>query len=361
MTRQELFEININPVSKEIYKEAKEHWDHIAKPIDGLGDFENIICQLAAIQKSKLPDIASRTLIVFCADNGVVSRAVTQSDQEVTRLVAEALGENRSSASCLAKNVNAKVLAVDIAINSEPEIKGVLNKKLALGSNDFLLAPAMTEKQLLTAIETGIMLVSQQKELGDTLILTGEMGIGNTTTSTAVLAALLNIDSQEIVGRGAGLDDIKLATKRQVVNAGIEKYQELFDASLDEKNRAFEILRCLGGFDIAAMCGVYIGAAMYNLPVVMDGVISCVSALLAELFVPGVKAYMIASHSGREKGTSLVLEKLGKKPFINGDMALGEGTGALMMLSLIDNALFFYKHGNRFDENGIADYERFEG
>jgi len=359
MTKQELFSLMPEGISREIFLKTKIQWDHLSKPIDGMGDFEDIVCKIAAIQDTSTPDISNRVLIVFCSDNGIVSEGVTQSEQDITRLVAEALGEDRSSASCLAKSINAKVLPVDIGINCEPDIKGVLNKKIVPGTKDFLIEPAMDEQQVLEAISTGIELVARQKEAGDKLILTGEMGIGNTTTTAAVLAALLDMDSDEIVGRGAGLDDTKLATKRQVVKAGIEIYHDLFQSSSDDKARALNILRCLGGLDIAAMCGVYIGGAMYGVPVVIDGAISSVAALLAEEFVPRTKDYMIASHRGRERGLEIALEKLGKYPFINGNMALGEGTGALMLLPLLDSAMFFYKHGTRFEDNGIEDYERF--
>lgn len=359
MTRQELFEINIEAVSPKSYQKAKERWDHIAKPIDGLGDFEDLICQIAAIQGKEVPDIENRSLIVFCSDNGISNRGVTQSSQVVTRLVAEALGEDKSSASCLAKSVNAKVIPVDIGINWNKEIKGILPLKVSNGTKDFINEPAMSEEEVLKAISTGIELVKIQKEAGDTLILTGEMGIGNTTTSTAVLCALLKLKSDDIVGRGAGLDDEKLSCKRRVVKEGIVKYKDIFDNSSSDKDRAFEILKCLGGLDIAAMCGLFIGGAMEGIPVVIDGVISSVAALLAESFLTGSRDYMIASHSGREGGTAVALNKLGKKAYINGNMALGEGTGALMLLPLIDSAHFFYKNANRFDQNGIEDYERF--
>lgn len=359
MTKAELLGICVKKPDLQIYKETKANWDHLSKPLDGMGDFEGIICQIASILNNTFPDISNRALIVFCADNGIVKHGVTQSEQDITSKVAAALGADISTANCLAKSVNTKVISVDIGINSDETFPGVLDRKIARGTNDFLVKPAMDEEQLLKAVETGIELVKQQKELGTELIATGEMGIGNTTTSAAVLVALLNIDSEECVGRGAGLNDEKLIKKREVVKSGVDKYKEAFDKISDDGERAFEILRCLGGLDIAAMCGVFIGGSLYDIPIVIDGVISAVAALCAQMVVPGVKEFMIASHSGREKGTGIVLDKLDLKPAINGNMALGEGTGALMMMPLLDSALYLYKNGIRFSDAGIEDYERF--
>lgn len=359
MTKQELFDLTITDIDKDLFLKAKNQWDHISKPLDGMGDFEEIICRIAAIQKNVHPDISNRTLLVYCSDNGIVGRGVSQSEQDITFKVAQTLAAGTSSACCLAKRVNTSVLPIDIGINSDMRIPGVRDCKVASGTQDFLMEPAMTEEEVLRAIETGIRMVCEQKNKGTGLIATGEMGIGNTTTSAAVLSALLNIDSESTVGRGAGLDDNGLEKKKTVVREGIARYREIFDNAADEKNRGFEILRYLGGLDIAAMCGTFIGGALYGIPIVIDGVISAVSALLAQIMVPGTKEYMIASHSGKEKGTGIVLGELGLKPFIGGNMSLGEGTGALMMISLLDNALFFYINGSRFEDAGIEDYERF--
>lgn len=359
MEKQSLFNIKINKPDENIYKDAKNQWDSISKPLDGMGDFEDIICQIAAIQKNLFPNIDNRTLIVFCADNGVIARGVTQSEQDITKKVAIALGENRSAASVIAKVAKVNVLPVDIGINCEDKISGVLDMKVARGTKDFIEESAMTKEQTLQAIESGIELVRKQKNEGAELLTTGEMGIGNTTTSAAVLSAILNINSEELVGRGAGLDDIKLQNKREVVRLGIDRYADYFNTISDEANRCFEILRCLGGLDIAAMCGVFIGGAIYEVPVIIDGVICSTAALLAQIFVPGAKEYMIASHSGREAGIEVALKKLGLRPLINGNMALGEGTGALMLFPLLDNALYLYRYGTRFSDNGIEDYERF--
>lgn len=359
MTKQELLNIKLPEYREEVEVEAKREWDSIAKPLDGLGDFETLICEIAAMQGFVCPNIENRVLLVFCADNGIVKEGVSQSSQEITGQVAESLGKGVSSANCLAKGVNVKVIPVDIGINNEVDIVGVLNRKIAYGTKDFLEEPAMTEKEVLRAIATGTELVRELVDERVGLIATGEMGIGNTTTATAILSALLELDSDMITGRGAGLDDNGLGRKKDVIKAGIDKYRDTFNAIEGRNERAFEILRCLGGLDIAAMCGVYIGGALYGVPIVIDGVISSAAAVLAECMVPGCKKYMIASHAGREYGNNVALKALGKKAYINGNMALGEGTGALMLIPLIDSAMYFYREGIRFNACGIENYERF--
>lgn len=359
MTKQELFELKIHAYDKNMHALAKAQWNAIAKPLDGLGDLEEMVCQLAAIQKKINPQINQRTLLVFCADNGIVARGVTQSEQDITQKVAMALGANKSTSNCMAQPLGVLVLPIDVGINCKEKLAGVRDAKIAMGTRDFLVEPSMTEEQVLAAISIGISCVEELVASGVNLIATGEMGIGNTTTTAAVLAAVLETDSDTIVGRGAGLNDEKLAIKKQVVKEGIAKYKAQFDACEDARTRCFEILRCLGGLDLAALCGVYLGGALWEVPIVIDGVISATAALLAERMHPGTKDYMFASHSGREKGTKLVLEALGKRPILNGNMALGEGTGSLLMIPLLDNALHLYRNGSRFDDNNIEAYERF--
>ncbi len=359
MTKQELFDIKIESPDRKIYEQSKYRWDHLSKPIDGMGDFEELICQIASIQGSVFPSVDDRVLLVFCSDNGIVSRKVTQSGQDVTSKIATALGQGKSTACMLARSCNTKVVPVDVGINSSELFDGVLDRKITMGTNDFLTTPAMCEEQALRAIEAGVEVVSEQVGQGAKLIATGEMGIGNTTTSAAVLAALLDIDSAQIVGRGAGLDDAGLLRKQTVVKDGIAKYEADFASVTDVRERALLILGCLGGYDIAAMCGAFIGCAVHRIPVIIDGAISAVAALLADIFANGARDYMIASHSGREQATKLVLDKLGKSPYINGKMALGEGTGALMLIPLIDQALYLYQNGLGFADAGIEDYERF--
>ena len=210
----------------------------------------------------------------------------------------------------------------------------------------------MTEEEAIKAIFTGIEMVSDCKEKGYKILATGEMGIGNTTTSSAVAAALLHCEVAEVTGRGAGLSDEKLIHKQKIITEAIDKY------GLKEAD-ALRILETVGGFDIAGLAGVCIGGALYHVPIVLDGVISMVAALLAERIVPGTKDYLIPSHKGKEPAMGRLAKELNVKPVIDGNMALGEGTGAVMMFSLLDIALSVYQDRTTFSDINIEKYERF--
>ncbi|SFC55100.1 nicotinate-nucleotide--dimethylbenzimidazole phosphoribosyltransferase [Butyrivibrio sp. YAB3001] len=334
----------------------KKCWDSVSKPIDGLGDFENLICRIGAIQRRNTPDISKRAALIFCADNGIVEEGVSQSGKEITLSVAKALGSGISSACHLGRFAKVEVIPVDVGIDSSENISGVVNKKVARGTRNFLKDPAITKEETILAIDAGISEVKELSEKGYRIIATGEMGIGNTTTSTAVLCAMLGIDVG-VTGRGAGLSDEGLGRKKRVIQEGISRYS--FDKINEPKERAFEILRCVGGLDIAALAGAFIGGAIYHIPMVLDGVISSAAALVAEALLPGVKYYLIPSHKGREKGNELALNALGLSPFLNGNMALGEGTGAIMLFPTLDMVMDYYEHGARFEDYNIDKYERF--
>ena len=352
MTRDKLHNLRISSVNQEIYRKVRENLDHVAKPLDGLGIFEHLIAQIGAIQKSTKPDIRKKAVVVMCADNGIVEEGVSQSGNEVTLAVAKAMGKNMSSVGKMAAGIGAAVIPVDIGIDFAGTIQGVKNNKVAMGTRNFLKEAAMTEQETLQAIEVGMQLVRQCRDEGYGILATGEMGIGNTTTSTAAAAALLDMDAREITGRGAGLNDLALARKMQVIVAAIEKYQL-------RKADPFTILQTVGGLDIAGLTGVFLGAALYEMPVVIDGAISAAAAMLAECLCPGAKAYMIASHRSRETTADVILQRLGLKPVLDADMALGEGTGAVMLMSLLDIALRIYIDGSTFEAFAIEQYERY--
>ena len=209
----------------------------------------------------------------------------------------------------------------------------------------------MTEKETLDAIDTGVRLVKQCKENGYQILATGEMGIGNTTTSSAVTAALLHRLASETAGRGAGLNDKGLSRKKQVIQEAIDRY-DLYKAD------AFTVLQTVGGFDIAGLTGVFIGGAMYHVPIVLDGLISGAAALLAKRIIPGTEHFMIASHLGKEPAAKAILKEIGIKPVMHGDLALGEGTGAVMVFSLLDLAMSVYNGRTDFSRLEMAPYER---
>ena len=295
-------ELQIRKPDREIEKKVKENWDRVAKPLDGLGEFEGLIARIGAILETAEISIGKKAVIVMCADNGIVAEGISQSGQEVTACVTQALGERKSSVCRMAKAVGADVIPVDIGIATTEQIKGVLEKKVAHGTRNFLKEPAMTEQETLTAIACGIEVVKDCRDKGYTLLATGEMGIGNTTTSAAVAAALTGLSVEQVTGKGAGLSEDGLKHKIDVIKRGLKLHS---CAGAD----AFSVLSAVGGLDIAGLCGVCIGAGLYHIPVVLDGVISVAAAFAAEQMVSGVKEYLIASHQSREPAAEFMMMK----------------------------------------------------
>lgn len=350
-TRKELAKLMVKTPDKEIYKKVQDNFDHIAKPIDGLGRFEVLAARIGAIQGTEIIDISKKAIIIMCADNGIVAEGISQSGQEVTLAVVKNMAHKKSSVGKMAEVVRADTIPVDIGVNHKGSIPGVLDRKISFGTRNFRNEPAMTEEEAIKAVFTGIEMVFECKENGYNILATGEMGIGNTTTSSAVTAVLLGCDVSEVTGKGAGLSDEKLIHKQKIIAEAIDRY------GLKEAD-ALQILETIGGLDIAGLAGVCIGGALYHIPIVLDGVISMAAALLAERIVPGTKEYLIPSHKGKEPATERLAKELNLDPVIDAAMALGEGTGAVMMFSLLDIVLSVYQNRTTFSDIKIGQYER---
>ena len=358
MTFNELYGIKPNEYDPSLLDAAGAVWDSIAHPLDGLGRMEEDICRIAAAQHTTRPDISKKALVIFCADNGVVREGVSQCGSEVTAQVAALMGMRSSSVGMMTASYPLDIFTVDVGIDSDERIDGVIGRKVRKGTGNIAVEAAMTEIECLSAISCGMDMAAQLCDDGYGIIATGEMGIGNTTTSTAVLCALCGVKPEDITGRGAGLSDEGLKKKILVIERALALHS--FDKPVAlSAEYAFEVLHCLGGLDIAALTGVYIGAAVHGRPVVIDGLISATAALCAECIVPGCRDYMLASHAGRERGLNVILDKLGLKAVIDADLALGEGSGAVLLLPMLDMAMSLYNSGMAFDDTDINSYERF--
>ena len=351
MKEWELEEIEIEKPDDKIQKAIKKVWDNIAKPLDGMGKFEDIISKIGAITGTTKPDISRKVIFVMCADNGITEEGISQAAPEVTKLLAIYMGKQQMSVCKMAEHIHADVVPVDIGIDTEEKIQGVLDKKIRQGTNNFLKEPAMTRQEVLDAIETGIDLVKTYRQKGYQLIAAGELGMGNTTTSAAVSAAILKQAVKDLTGRGAGATDEVLLHKQKVIEEGLKKYQI-------SKEDVLGILSTFGGLDIAGMTGIFIGGAIYHIPVVIDGVISVTAALAAERLKPGVRDYVIPSHMSREPAAKMALEELKLYPVIDASLALGEGTGAVMMFSLLDMAMALYNDHLTFEDIMLEQYKR---
>lgn len=328
---------------------AKLHWNSIAKPLGGLGLLEDMISKIAGIRGTPVVSLQRRTVVVMCADNGVVCEGVSQVDSSVTASVAKEIAIGRSSVNILAKQFSVEVIPVDIGMLSDIDDERVLNRKIAYGTSNIAAGQAMTREQAQSVIDVGIQLVRKLSQSGADIIITGEMGIGNTTTSAAIAAVMLGIPPEQAAGRGAGLDTAGLTRKMNVIKRAIEVNQP-------DKADPLDMLSKLGGFDIAGMTGLFLGGAECGIPVVIDGVISAVSACLAEMISPGCRDFMMPSHVSNEPAAPLLLDRLGLNAPLAAGFHLGEGTGGVMLLPLLDGALAVYNGAHSFDEMDLERY-----
>lgn len=331
-------------------KVSEKRWNNIAKPLNGLGLLEEVVIKIAGITRNPNVNLKKRAVVVMCADNGVVEEGVTQTGQEVTAIVAANMVKGETSVNNMAKCVNVDVIPVDIGISRDMYIDGLIEKKLMYGTKNMTKEPAMTKYTAIEAVECGITIVKDLKDKGYGIIATGEMGIGNTTTSSAIAAVLLDRNVEEVTGRGAGLSSSGLDKKINSIKKAIE-------INNPEKEDPIDVLSKVGGLDIAGLVGVFIGGAALNIPIVIDGFISAVAALVAVKICPKVKGYIIPSHLSKEPAAIAIMEELNLKPFIDCNMCLGEGTGAVAVMPLLDMAMTVYKNMSTFEEINIDKYK----
>ncbi|MBS6196239.1 MAG: nicotinate-nucleotide--dimethylbenzimidazole phosphoribosyltransferase [Clostridiales bacterium] len=336
----------IRPADTEAMERAVKHWNNIAIPLHSLGRLQDTVVRIAGMTGKEQVDLKKKGLVVMCADNGVVEEGVTQSGQEVTLIVSENFLQEKATASILCKKAGADIFPVDIGIASDSKI---INRKIAYGTKNMAKEAAMTREEAVKAVEVGISMAEELKEKGYGILATGEMGIGNTTTSSAVTSVLLDAEPETVTGRGAGLSQTGLSKKVETIRKAIALHQP-------EKEDVLDVLSKVGGFDIAGMAGVFIGGAACQIPVVADGFISCVAALCAIRMCPDIKDYIITSHKSKEPAANMILEALEIPVFLDCDMCLGEGTGAVSIFPLLDMALSVYNSMSTFADNDMDNY-----
>lgn len=344
---------SIRPLDRTAMERAQRRWNNVGKPLHSLGLLERDIIQIAGIIGSEMVQLKRRCAVIFCADNGVVAEGVTQTDSSVTKAVAEAIAGGTSSINRLAGLFSADVFAVDVGMNTRSISGGIIDRRVAGGTQNIAERPAMSESQARKAISAGIDMVRDCAEKGYDIIVSGEMGIGNTTTSAAIASVLLNKKAEDITGRGAGLDDEGLKRKINAVRRAV-------DINRPDENDAVDILSKLGGFDIAAMAGTFLGGGIYRVPIVIDGFISAIAAALAYKLCPHARDYMLCSHVSAEPAGMEILRLIGLKPLITAEMHLGEGTGGMFLIPLLDGALSVYGQAHSFDDLKIKHYEDYK-
>lgn len=400
ISREKIRKIKALVPDQRAMRQARDCWDKVAMPLDGLGTLQEDLIHMAGILGNADHLLEAPRLLVMCADNGIVAEGVSQTGQEVTALVADSIACGESPSAIFAARCDCQLRVVDVGMVCDAREPSVICAKVARGSRNFAqiwssgrteeerglfaqniaevsrgamtekeISPsgfcsdgsieihrgAMTEEEALAAISVGIEESAQAKEDGVGLLLTGEMGIGNTTTSAACLSALLDLPAEAVAGRGAGLSDRGLAKKREV----IDRAREIFYSSCRrESPDPLAVLCQVGGFDIAALVGLILGANQTRTPVLLDGLISTVAALIADRLCPGAREVCLASHLGREPGMSHAMRALKLNPLIHADLALGEGTGALLALQLLQAAASVYTSTKTFEKLGMDAYQR---
>lgn len=339
----------IKPVDRTAQKACIDRFDTIAKPIGGLGELETLLARIAAIQGTPDWVIENKCVLVFCADNGVVAEGVAQSGPEVTTNIARMMADRRSSVCVMAEACGAAVFPVDVGMRDT--VPGLLPAKLAQGTHNMAHGPAMSRETALEAISIGARLAAQKRTEGFQVMAVGEAGIGNTTTAAAMASLLLNRPVDEVTGKGAGLTPAGLVRKRAVIAQAIAQNRP------DPQN-PLDLLSKVGGLDIAAMTGAFLGGAATGAAMVVDGVISAVAALCAVRLAPAVREYLLASHCSAEPASSLLCQELGLTPILQANMKLGEGTGAVALFPLLDLGAAVYQQAATFDDLAMEAYER---
>lgn len=337
---------NIKPINKSCSEMARNRVNSFAKPLGSLGKLEEIAINLAGITGNVKNTINKKCIIIMCSDNGVVEEGVASAPQYVTLAQTINFTKGLTGVAVLAKQSNTDLIVVDVGINSDKEIPKVHNRKIRKGTSNIAKGPAMTYEECLKSIGIGIEMAKKAHKEGYDIIGVGEMGIGNTTTSSAILISLTNCKLEEAVGKGGG-----------VTNEGFEKKKLVIKKSLEinnvNKEDPIDILAKVGGFDIAAMVGVFIGAAFYKIPVVVDGFISAVAALTAVRIKPLIKDYLITSHCSKEIGYNIAMDELKLEAMVNLDMRLGEGSGCPIAFSIVEYACAMMNNMATFSEAKI--------
>lgn len=351
----DLFEAiaNIKPGDAAAYKAASDHWNSLGKPLYSMGLLEVAVSRMAAVRGTWRVSADKPGLIIMCADNGVVAEGVSQVGQDVTASVTKNFTTGGTSVAVMAKRAGVTLFPVDIGVNAELDCPGLYNRKVAMGTKNMVDGPAMTREEAIRAIEVGIEMVEMCAKEGYDILATGEMGIGNTTTSSAVLAVLLDQPVERMTGKGSGLTRAGMERKKAAITKAIE---------LNRPNPAdpIDVLAKVGGLDIAGLVGVFLGGALYHIPVLIDGVISATAALLAKRICPAAGDAMLASHCSYEPAGQLVLEALELRAPLQADMCLGEGTGAVAFLPVLQLGLTVYYEMGTYAEAHIDNYIELE-
>ena len=342
---------HIEPPSEQWRAKARAHLDTLTKPLGSLGRLEDLAAQFVAIRQEKFAEPISKAVYVFAADHGVTAEGVSAYPREVTYQMVLNFLRKGAAVNVLAALHRAELHVVDVGVDADFElIPGLLHRKIARGTRNMLHEPAMSDEQLAQAIAVGIEMGDNAATAETTMIAIGEMGIGNTTSASAITCALTGAAAAAATGRGTGLNPEAHLRKVAVVDAVSRRHFEL-----SSNSSALDVLRCVGGLEIAAMTGMILAAARHKLLIVIDGFISTAAAALAVTLAPAVQGYLIAGHQSEEPGHRLLLDHLKLSPVLTLNMRLGEGTGAVLAMPVIESAVTLYTRMATFTSAGVSE------
>lgn len=341
--------VPVHTIDAQARRNALARQSQLTKPPGALDQLENIAVQLAALQGTSTPNVDKLNIAVFAADHGIASEGTSAFPQAVTGEMVKNFAAGGAAISVMTRYLNASLEVVNLGcINDPGELEGVVNRRLGAGSANSCLEPAMTEQQFHRALETGRNSVQRARQNQCNLFIGGDMGIGNTAAASAVICALLDQPATAITGPGTGLDAAGVTRKATIIQRALNLHSK-------HNNDPLEILRCLGGFEIAALVGAYIACAQTGIPILVDGFIAGCAALVATLHTPAVREWMLFGHQSAEPGHSKVLEALDAKPLLNLGLRLGEGSGAAAAVPLLRMACALHNEMATFAEAGVSD------
>ena len=341
----------IDVLDREAMAKARARMDSLLKPPGSLGVLEDIAVKLAGVTRQPFPEIKDKCVVLMAADHGVVAEGVSAAPQEVTWLMLPRFVDGTAGIGVLARHVGARLVVVDIGVIRAVDWPGVVIRKVRPGTGNIACGPAMTREEAVRAVETGIELAEYEIARGADLLATGDMGIGNTTASSAILCAIVGVPVTEAVGRGTMIDNKTLERKRRVV-------AEALKVNRPEASQPLDVLAKVGGLEIAGLAGVILGAAARRVPVLLDGFITGAAALIAAALCPKAKGFMLASHLSEEQAHRRMLSALGLKPILDLNLRLGEGTGAALAMPVVEAALKILKEMATFGKAKVSEIKR---
>ncbi|ACI20514.1 nicotinate-nucleotide--dimethylbenzimidazole phosphoribosyltransferase [Thermodesulfovibrio yellowstonii] len=343
-----MLNLKIEPLKKEFIDIAWKRLNNLTKPQGSLGRLEEIASRVVAIYEDAMPEIKKKAVLVFASDHGVTEENVSAYPKEVTAQMVFNFLRGGAGINVLARHAGADVLVVDVGVDYDfSEINGLIKKKVVKGSGNIAKGYALSRDDAIKSVDIGIELVRECYSRGYNLFATGEMGIGNTTVSSAVVSVLTNSDVEEVTGRGTGIDETTFKRKVEVIKRAIE-------INKPDASDPIDVLAKVGGPEIGAIAGVVLGCASLRVPVIVDGFISTAGALIAYCINPLVKDYIFASHNSVEKGHKKALDFMGLKPLLDLNLRLGEGTGATLAMTVIEASLKIYREMSTFEEAGVS-------